>query len=503
MRLSDLENGLIVSCQPVPDGPMDDAHSVVGFALAALAGGAVGLRIESTEYVRAVRARTDAPIIGIVKQDRLDSEVRITPTIEQVSALCDADADIVAVDATRRRRPVAVADLIAAIKQRGKLAMADCSDIHDAREALAAGADIVGSTLSGYTGGPIPDGPDYALLTAMRQLTPYVVAEGRVHSPIQAAEALRRGAFCVVVGSALTRTEHATGWFKSAIDAAANTETVLAIDIGGTKTVAALVTGASVSEAVTFPTDQAAGPDAWLAQIHANVPPAGRFSRVAAAVSGMINDGRWSALNPATLTLPADYPLAQRMEHLFGVPAFAANDAQAAAWGEYRYGAGAAEDMVFLTISTGVGGGIVLNGRPLLGLAGHFGLLGSSSTTDPLEDTISGHWIASQAKAQGHDVTAVGVFAAATAGDAWANEIIDASAQKVGLLCADIQLLFDPRRIVIGGGIGLAAGFLDRVRANLKGLSPRLRPVLVAAKLGANAGLVGVADLARSHSRHT
>lgn len=255
MRLSDLENGLIVSCQPVPDGPMDDAHSVVGFALAALAGGAVGLRIESTEYVRAVRARTDAPIIGIVKQDRLDSEVRITPTIEQVSALCDADADIVAVDATRRRRPVAVADLIAAIKQRGKLAMADCSDIHDAREALAAGADIVGSTLSGYTGGPIPDGPDYALLTAMRQLTPYVVAEGRVHSPIQAAEALRRGAFCVVVGSALTRTEHATGWFKSAIDAAANTETVLAIDIGGTKTVAALVTGASVSEAVTFPTD--------------------------------------------------------------------------------------------------------------------------------------------------------------------------------------------------------------------------------------------------------
>jgi predicted NBD/HSP70 family sugar kinase len=191
------------------------------------------------------------------------------------------------------------------------------------------------------------------------------------------------------------------------------------------------------------------------------------------------------------------------MEHLFGVPAFAANDAQAAAWGEYRYGAGAAEDMVFLTISTGVGGGIVLNGRPLLGLAGHFGLLGSSSTTDPLEDTISGHWIASQAKAQGHDVTAVGVFAAATAGDAWANEIIDASAQKVALLCADIQLLFDPRRIVIGGGIGLAAGFLDRVRANLKGLSPRLRPALVAAKLGANAGLVGVADLARSHSRHT
>jgi predicted NBD/HSP70 family sugar kinase len=159
--------------------------------------------------------------------------------------------------------------------------------------------------------------------------------------------------------------------------------------------------------------------------------------------------------------------------------------------------------MVFLTISTGVGGGIVLNGRPLLGLAGHFGLLGSASAAGPLEDSISGHWIASQAKTQGHDLTAIGVFAAATAGEGWANEIVDASAQKVALLSADIQLLLDPRRIVIGGGIGLAAGFLDRVRANLKALGPRLRPILVAAKLGTNAGLVGVADLARSHSRHT
>jgi N-acetylmannosamine-6-phosphate 2-epimerase / N-acetylmannosamine kinase len=369
---------------------------------------------------------------------------------------------------------------------------------------LAAGADIVGSTLSGYTGGPIPDGPDYALLTAMRQLTPYVVAEGRVHTPAQAAEALRRGAFCIVVGSALTRTEHATGWFRSAITATANVETVLAIDIGGTKTVAALVTGDRVSDAVTFPTDQSAGPDAWLAEIAQRIgPTTGAFTRVAAAVSGMINDGKWSALNPATLKLPADYPLAEHMEELFGVPAFAANDAQAAAWGEYRYGAGEAEDMVFLTISTGVGGGIVLNGRPLLGLAGHFGLLGSSSPAGPLEDSISGHWIASQAKALGHDVTAVGVFAAVTAGEAWASEIVDASAQKVALLCADIQLLLDPRRIVIGGGIGLAAGFLNRVRANLKALGPRLRPMVVAARLGANAGLVGVADLARSHSRHT
>lgn len=501
MRLSDLENSLIVSCQPVPNGPLDNAHSVVGFALAALAGGAKALRIESLEYVKAVRSKTDAPIIGIVKEDRHDTAVRITPTVKQVAALCTAGADIVAIDATRRPRPAPVDELIAAIKSRGKLAMADCSDINDAKEAIVAGADLVGTTMSGYTGGEIPHGPDFELITAMRRMTRYVVAEGRVYEPAQAAEALRRGAYCVVVGSALTRTEHATSWFRSAMDEAATmpaTEMVLAIDIGGTKTVAALVTRGHLSDIVTFPTDQAAGPDAWLAAIERHFPVAERrYARVAAAVSGLINDGRWSALNPATLRLPADYPLVKRLEHVFQVPGFAANDAQAAAWGEYRYGAGDAQDMVFLTISTGIGGGIVVNGRPLLGLAGHFGLLRSLSSEGHLEDATSGRWIAAQAFAAGHDVSAVEVFAAAGAGEAWADKIVDASARKVALLCADAKLLLDPRRIVIGGGIGLAAGFLERVRGHLTAVNPRLRPVLMAARLGANAGMVGAADLAQ------
>ena len=107
MNVDSLRDALIVSCQPVPGGPMDNAASVVGFALAALAGGARGLRIESLAYVRAVRMVTTAPIIGIVKQDRTDSPVRITPTLELATGLCDAGADIVAFDATRRTRPVA------------------------------------------------------------------------------------------------------------------------------------------------------------------------------------------------------------------------------------------------------------------------------------------------------------------------------------------------------------------------------------------------------------
>lgn len=217
MDLDRLNRSLIVSCQPVPGGPMDSPEMVVGFALAALAGGAAGLRIESARYVAAVRAATPVPIIGIVKRDLAGQPVRITPLIEDVVALAGAGADIIAVDATRRPRSVAVADLVQAIRAAGRVPMADCAEAGDAREALAAGAEIVGSTLAGYTGGPEPTQPDLDLVAAMRRMTPRVIAEGNIRTPEQAAEALRRGAWAIVVGSAITRPEHVTGWFCAAL----------------------------------------------------------------------------------------------------------------------------------------------------------------------------------------------------------------------------------------------------------------------------------------------
>ncbi|NUS70016.1 MAG: putative N-acetylmannosamine-6-phosphate 2-epimerase [Ensifer adhaerens] len=197
---------------------MDNAAMVVGFALAALDGGATALRIESADYVRAVRQATDRPIIGLVKRDLKTSPVRITPFIEDVDALAQAGADIIAYDATSRERPVATRTLIERIHAAGKIAMADCSVLADAERALTEDADIVGSTLAGYTGPVEPTEPDFALIAAMRRLTPYVVAEGCVRTPEQAAQALQAGAFTVVVGSAITRPEHVTSWFRQALD---------------------------------------------------------------------------------------------------------------------------------------------------------------------------------------------------------------------------------------------------------------------------------------------
>jgi putative N-acetylmannosamine-6-phosphate epimerase len=217
LPLAKIRHGLVVSCQPVPGGPLDDAPLVVAMALACLDGGAVGLRIEGVRNLAAVRQATDVPVIGLVKRDLADSPVRITPTAADATALVGVGADIVAFDATRRPRPEPVPALIAAIHAKGALAMADCAELEDGLAALAAGADLVGSTLSGYTGGPEPVEPDLELVASLRRHTPFVIAEGRVRCPEQAAAAITAGAHAVVVGSAITRPEHVTAWFAQSI----------------------------------------------------------------------------------------------------------------------------------------------------------------------------------------------------------------------------------------------------------------------------------------------
>ncbi|WP_370163036.1 ROK family protein, partial [Limimaricola soesokkakensis] len=84
------------------------------------------------------------------------------------------------------------------------------------------------------------------------------------------------------------------------------------------------------------------------------------------------------------------------------------------------------------------------------------------------------------------------------AGEGWAKEIVSTAAIRVAALCADLQMLIDPPRIVIGGGVGLAPGFLDRIRATLASLPAALRPDLRTAELGGTAGIIGIAGLTRA-----
>jgi N-acylglucosamine-6-phosphate 2-epimerase len=218
--LDRMRGGLVASCQPVDDGPMDHPHIVAAMAMAAVAGGATALRIEGIDNLRAVRPHVQVPIIGIVKADLADSPVRITVTKADALGLIDAGADVVAYDATNRARTDARDDILATILSAGAIAMADCSTLEDGKAALSGGAAILGTTMSGYTAETLGlnDGPDFELLRAFRALQPqFVMAEGRFNTPELAAMAMKEGADAVTIGSALTRLEVITSWFVDAI----------------------------------------------------------------------------------------------------------------------------------------------------------------------------------------------------------------------------------------------------------------------------------------------
>ncbi|MCU0908581.1 MAG: ROK family protein [Rhodobacteraceae bacterium] len=272
---------------------------------------------------------------------------------------------------------------------------------------------------------------------------------------------------------------------------------VLAVDIGGTKVLAALVSGARVTARRTVDTARDGGPDAWTAALgDAARDWAGGWRGLGVAVTGAVAGGRWRALNPGTLDIPAGYPLADRVRALTGAVPVLANDAQAAAWGEYRHGAGAGRDMAFLTVSTGIGGGLVLGGRLVgghTGVAGSFGQMTDGG--DRVEDMASGRWIAAEAARRGHVLDARGVFAAAAAGAGWAAEVIAASADRVAHLCRNVLWAADPDVIVVGGGVGLAPGYLPRVRDAVDAVLPGAGARIVPAALGADAGVIGMAAL--------
>ena len=218
--LSQIQYGLIASCQPVDDGPMDKPEIVSAMAQASVAGGASGLRIEGVDNLKATRAFVNIPIIGIVKRDLPDSPIRITPFLQDIEDLANSGADIIAVDGTSRPRPVDIESAVKKIHEMGCLAMADCSNLEEGLYCQKLDFDIVGSTMSGYTGGPVPEEPDYQLVKDLKAAGCFVMAEGRYNTPELAKVAIEIGADCVTVGSALTRLEHIVSWFANSVKSA-------------------------------------------------------------------------------------------------------------------------------------------------------------------------------------------------------------------------------------------------------------------------------------------
>lgn len=217
--LTRLDGGLIVSCQAYPGEAMRDPRTMVQVAQAAISGGAVGIRLQGLDDIRA-GAALPVPVIGLWKDG--ESDVFITPTVAHARAVADAGADIVALDGTRRLRPdgLTLAETISQLREtHDVLVMADCGSLADAVTAESGGADVLGTTLSGYSGErPKTLGPDLELIAQIREHCHLpIVAEGRIHSPAAAVASRDAGAFAVCVGTAITHPSTITSWFVEAI----------------------------------------------------------------------------------------------------------------------------------------------------------------------------------------------------------------------------------------------------------------------------------------------
>jgi N-acylglucosamine-6-phosphate 2-epimerase len=209
-----MKNGLVVSCQAHFDHPLNDPATIAALARSAELGGAVGIRANGVEHIREIKKHVKVPVIGIYKVHQHDQRFFITPTFEHAKAIVEAGTDIVALEATFQNHPDTdvLKRLIQDIKVKlNRPVMADVSTFEEGVRAWELGADLVGTTLSGYTeqsmNRPLPD---LDLVGKLADAGITTVCEGHVASPEQAQEAIRAGAYFVVVGTAITDTTFIT-----------------------------------------------------------------------------------------------------------------------------------------------------------------------------------------------------------------------------------------------------------------------------------------------------
>lgn len=287
--------------------------------------------------------------------------------------------------------------------------------------------------------------------------------------------------------------------------------TTLAIDIGGTKLAAALVDGQTITARRECPTPASQTPQALQEALQALIAPfLSRAERVAVASTGIIHNGVLTSINPANLGGLAQFPLVEFLSGITDLPVMAINDAQAAAWAEFC-ALPASDDMVFLTVSTGVGGGVVLNGKLQTGSGGLAGHLGHT-LADPggplcgcgrrgcVEAIASGRGIAAQAQGELVGLDAKAIFVQAAQGVPQARRLVARSAHTLARLIADVKAVTDCRNVVIGGSVGLADGYLPLVAEYLSQEPEIYQVALRAAHYRHDAGLLGAALLAQGHA---
>lgn len=226
--LEQLKGGMVVSCQAEGDDPFNaNPEYMALFARAAEMGGAIGIRTQGIEKLKAIKRATKLPVIGLIKSQFPDGTVCITGSFDEVNQLIESGSDIIAIDGTFRKRVnLTGPEFIKEVKKRYScIVLADIATYAEAKACEEAGADCVSTTLNGYTPNTLQFnvGPNYDLLRdCVNGLKVPVFAEGRYNTPNEAANAMLMGAFSVITGTAITRPRVITQWFVDKINKKVN-----------------------------------------------------------------------------------------------------------------------------------------------------------------------------------------------------------------------------------------------------------------------------------------
>ncbi|MGO9088290.1 MAG: putative N-acetylmannosamine-6-phosphate 2-epimerase [Terriglobales bacterium] len=529
--LEKLRGKLVVSCQAAPGDPLEDTETIRRIARSVTGAAAAGLRVNSPEHIAAIRQDSNLPIIGIQKR-YCGEAIHITPDFASAAALAAAGTSIIALDCTERvwddgdPWPVVMERIH---RELSLPVMADVATLDEALAAAAAGADMVGTTLNGYTERTRDHhGFNWQLLAEMvRQIPVPVIAEGHISSPEEARRALLIGAWCVIVGSAITRPGAITASFVRAIQQ--TTAPAIGVDIGGTSIKAGLVgPGGEVSLTTQVPTEAAGGRNVIAENLCRAVQQtlsAARDKGLQPAGLGIASAGAINAQDgsvfAATDNLPgwAGFHLRGFLEERFRLPTWVVNDAHAAVLAEMHFGLGRnLSDFVAITVGTGIGGGVVCGRKLLLGQHGFAGTLGHHVIREGgrpcncgrrgcLEAYVSTAALLREYRERGGSIpdgsddaaAALQINQLAIAGSPAAVEAYKVLAGYLAEGIANIFNLFDPEAVLVSGGLVEGqAQFIPSVAkrvADLLHFGAQWQLCVQAARAGHFAGVQGAATL--------
>ncbi len=479
-----LKRGIIVSCQATEEEPLHGSKIMARMAKAAEEGGAVGIRANTPEDIKEIKATVKLPIIGIFKDKVGSFNVYITPTMKHVTQVIKAGADLIAIDCTRRLRPQSIEKIFSYIRKNYNIPIiADVADFEDALLISKLKPDFIATTLSGYTNysknRPTPD------IELVREISENiripVIAEGNYTQPEQAFEAFVAGAFAVVIGGAITRPQQTTKRFVSVTRGLLTTEKrAIGIDVGGTHTRGALI-GADGSatqtiEKATTKTSPLEGVENIIDELILNknvsvigIGTAGRVDfekgEVVYATGNLHN---WSKIN-LKLILEAKY----------SIPVVVDNDVNAATYAHWFLMKGKPRNMSYIAVGTGLGSGLILNGELYRGKHGNAGEIGhivipgnerrcTCGKKGCVETLLSGRFIREEHEKAFGDFAWDDFLKRLNSKDTWSKSLINEMSSKAAWLIDLLVNVLDIEKIYFGGIVeDFGDIFVEKVREKL------------------------------------